>query len=200
MDKVFDLKHKKRTKKEDILDAGIRLFARVPFTEMTIAAVAREANCGHSLVYHYFKNINDLYDSGVTYVSNRFLTIVNRLSTLSAPPELVFVGIISHLVEVLKTQKMPVYYINLVVYRHAKTPKNSILIKLQDEWTHQIINIIRKGQKNNQIITFMTPEEIMQSLLTMFQGIVSSQILSVDEFRNNFKASNIYLPYLKGVH
>lgn len=40
-----------KTRRDDILEAGIRLFARVPFSELTIAAVAREANCGHSLVY-----------------------------------------------------------------------------------------------------------------------------------------------------
>ena len=93
----------KKTRREQIIDAGIRLFARVPFTDITIAAVAREAKCGHSLVYHYFSNINDLYDAAVDYVSTMFVTSMARLETVDTTPELISVGVISRFIESLQT-------------------------------------------------------------------------------------------------
>jgi AcrR family transcriptional regulator len=197
---MFKEIEKKRTKKDDILDAGIRLFARVPFTEMTIAAVAREAGCGHSLVYHYFRNVNVLYDEGVNRVSNHFLTVINRVVALNVPAELIFVGIVSSLVEALKKQPMTFYYVNLIAYRHDATPLNPAVAAVQEQWMSMLLNIVRKGQKNGRIISILTAEEIIRGLQTNFRGIVSSQILSVPEEKNTFKASDVYLPYLKGVH
>lgn len=190
----------KRTKKDDILDAGIRLFARVPFTEMTIAAVAREAGCGHSLVYHYFRNINALYDEGVNRVSTHFLKVINRVIALNVPVELIFVGIIASLVEALKKQPMTFYYVNLIAYRHEGAPLSPALAAVQEQWMRMLLHIVRKGQKMGRLITILTAEEIIRGLQTAFRGIVSSQILSVSEEKNTFRASDIYLPYLKGVH
>lgn len=193
-------KSNKKTRREQIIDAGIRLFARVPFTDITIAAVAREAKCGHSLVYHYFSNINALYDAAVDYVAASFTTCMERLKTVDTTPELIFVGVISRFIESLQTDQMYAYYLNLFSYEDKLTPMNPKVIKLQKMWTGLFLEIIQNAQDAGRLITILTSEEILQAVLTIFQGLISSQIVNRTVSSSKLKASYIYLPLLKGVN
>lgn len=193
-------KGQSKTKREAILNAGVRLFARVPFTDVTIAAVAREAECGHSLVYHYFPNVNTLYDEAVDYVAIVFLNFIRHLNSKNFPPELVFVGVISRLLDSLKVNGMFAYYMNIVSFNHSLAPRNEKNNIVQSEWIALFVKIIEAGQKNGNIITILTPLEILRALQTTFQGLTSSQIFSIDSDKNTLRAADIYLPFLKGAH
>lgn len=194
------VKSSKKTKREEILDAGIRLFARLPFSEITIAAVAREANCGHSLVYHYFKNINEIYDDSITYVTNLLIPFITQIEKCTISPELAFVGGISRLVDALKDQKMDAYYLSLVSFSHIQAPYSEKLVKVRKAWNKAFLRIISDAQKNGALITSMTAESILRSIIVMFQGLVSAQIFNNAGKRNAFRASDLYLPFLKGAH
>ena len=61
-------------RKDVIVNAAIRVFATLPYNEVTMSAIAREAKCGHSLIYHYFDNIRDLYDSAIEKNHSFFLS------------------------------------------------------------------------------------------------------------------------------
>lgn len=193
-------KNSKKTRRDQIIDAGIRLFAWVPFTDITIAAVAREAECGHSLVYHYFSNINELYDAAVDHVSAIFTTSMNHLESIKKTPELIFVGVISHFVESLQTKEMYAYYLNLFSYEDKLTPMNTKVLSLQKAWGQLFLKIIKKAQKAGRLITILTADEILNAVLTIFQGLISSQIINRTVSSSNLKASYIYLPLLKGVN
>ena len=52
------IRNRRRT---SIIQAAIRCFARMPYNEVTISLIAREAKCGHSLIYHYFSGIRDIH-------------------------------------------------------------------------------------------------------------------------------------------
>lgn len=189
----------KNTKREQILDAGIRLFARMPFADITIAAVAREANCVHSLVYHYFDNINELYDAAVDHVASLFLPLIRNFKQLKTTPELIFIGTISRIVDGLNSISMYAYYLNLFSFKHSLTPTNEKVYAIQEEWYSFFINIIREAQDNGRLITVLSAEEILTSVQTIIQGQISSQIFSFKATGINMRASYIYLPLLKGV-
>lgn len=194
------VKGSKKTKREEILDAGIRLFARLPFSEITIAAVAREANCGHSLVYHYFKNINEIYDDSITYVTNLLIPFITQIEKCTISPELAFVGGISRLVDALKDQKMEAYYLSVVSFSHIQAPYSEKLAKVRKGWNKAFLRIISDSQTNGTLITSMSAEAILRSIVVMFQGLVSAQIFNNAGKRNAFRASDLYLPFLKGAH
>lgn len=187
-----------KTRRDDILEAGIRLFARVPFTELTIAAVAREANCGHSLVYHYFTNINRLYDECVSHVVKRYAPFIDHLKALTIPAELVLTGSIAKLVEALKKDRLTAYCLSMLLYTHKQAPRNKALLEVQDEWSKLFLKLINNGQKNERIITTLSDEEILNSLHTMMRGLISTQIITGHSPNNVLKASEIYLPIMKG--
>lgn len=191
---------RKKTKRDDILDAGIRLFARLPFTEMTIAAVAREADCGHSLVYHYFKNINEIYDESVNYVVDLYDPFLTQVDKCTMAPELAFVGAISLLIDRIKEDKMEPFILSLISFNHRQTPYSEKLNKMRTKWFKTFLRIIEDGQKNGSIITLMSPEAILRSIVLLFQGVIGAQIFNVSAKKSVLKAADLYLPFLKGAH
>lgn len=191
---------RKKTKRDEILDAGIRLFARLPFTEMTIAAVAREADCGHSLVYHYFKNINEIYDESVEYVLGLYEPFLTQIEKCTMAPELAFVGGVSLLIDRVKEHRMEPYFLSLISFNHRETPYSEKLHKMRDKWIKTFLRIIQDGQKNGTIITLMSPEAILRSITVLFQGVIGAQIFNVSEHKDVFRAADLYLPFLKGAH
>lgn len=191
-------KRETKNRRELIVDAGIRLFARTPFSEMTIAGVAREANCGHSLVYHYFKNINVIYDEGIAHVASLFDSLVSRINRKDANPDLIFVGIISRIVDFLKFEPMTAYYLNLLSFSHSGVPHSTKLVSARKKWVALFLDIINAGQKSNRLITTLTAEEIMHSVELMFQGIVGALMFNNPNDKTTFRPFEIYLPFLKG--
>lgn len=189
----------KKTKRDLIIDAGIRLFARFPFSEITVAAVAREANCGHSLVYHYFKNINELYEESVNFVTSYFSPFVKSIDQKETAPLILFVGSITQHVELLKSNPMNSYYLSLIIYQYAEIPKSERIAKLKTKWYKSLVALLTKGIETGVLITLLKAEEILKSLQNSFQGLVSSLMFSGAE-NKDFHASTIYLPFLKGVH
>lgn len=190
----------KQTKRTQILDAGIRLFARVSFMDMTIAAVAREANCGHSLVYHYFKNINELYDEAIAFIVSNYYPLAVDLQKQDVPAELLFVGIIARLVDELKDNPMAAYYLSLIAFEHDGAPYNERILKIHDKWLNAAVTVIRNAQTSGALITVLSAEDILKTVQTMFQGLISAKIFNASLCKNAFKASDLYLPFLQGVH
>jgi AcrR family transcriptional regulator len=192
---------KKVTRRDTIVDAGIRLFARVPFADITIASVAREADCGHSLVYHYFSNINNLYDAAIQHVSELYIGLISHLKKVKTTPDIIMIGVISLLIDGLNTNPMYAYYLNLFSFEHTMSPLNDTVVKVQNEWVSFFTKIIRGAQKAGRLIATLTAEEILNALQAIFQGLVSAQIFSVKTHsKSTLKAAHIYLPLLKGVH
>lgn len=190
----------KKTKRDLIIDAGIRLFARFPFSEITVAAVAREASCGHSLVYHYFKNINELYDESVAFVTTYFSSFVKGLNHKEeTSPLILFVGGISQLIELLKSDPMSGYYLSLVIFKYPETPPSDRITKLKNKWYKAIVSLVTKGIESGVLIGLLSAEEILRSLQYSFQGITTSLMFTNAEAKE-LHASLLYLPFLKGVH
>ena len=50
-------------RRQQILDAAVRVFARKGFHLARVADIAREAGVAYGLVYHYFRNKEDLLEA-----------------------------------------------------------------------------------------------------------------------------------------
>ena len=189
-----------KTRRDDILEAGIRLFARVPFSELTIAAVAREANCGHSLVYHYFTNINRLYDECVNHVVARYKPFIEHFKSLTIPAELALAGSIALIVEMLKREKLAPYCLSLLLYTYKQAPRNKAILTVREDWSKLFLNFISEGQKNERIISTLSANEILNVLKSILRGLISDQIVSGPSPANILTASEIYLPIIQGIN
>ena len=87
---------------------------------------------------------------------------------------------------------MYAYYLNLFSYENKLTPMNPKVIKLQKMWNTLFLKIIKNAQDAGRLITILTSEEILQAVLTIFQGLLSSQIVNRTVSSIKLKASYIY--------
>ncbi|OQC10989.1 MAG: transcriptional regulator BetI [Tenericutes bacterium ADurb.Bin087] len=193
-------KNRAKTRRDDILEAGVRLFVRVPFTELTIAAVAREANCGHSLVYHYFTNINRLYEECANHVVARYKPFIDHLKSLTIPAELALAGSIALIVETLKKEKLSAYCLSMLLFTYKQAPRNKALLTIREDWSKLFLNFITEGQNNGRIINTLSAQEILNVLKAILRGLIGTQIISGPSPSNILTASEVYLPIMKGIN
>ena len=81
---------KKEVKKQNILEAAIRVFAKNGFQNTSVSQVAREAHVADGTIYLYFENKNELlvsiFDEAMTFFAAQAQEAINNLDT--APEKL----------------------------------------------------------------------------------------------------------------
>lgn len=186
---------KKITKREEIINAAIKLFARFSFQEISISAIAREANCGHSLVYHYFNNVNEIYDAAFLTVKETMSPFISHLNKSELAPELKFVGLITNYIEKVREDKNFAFYSQFLFA--AKGPSARELKRMQNNWFSTLKTIVEGGQKNNKLITTLTVDEFALAVNYSLGGAINS-IVCAGAKRKSVTAASIYLPFIKG--
>lgn len=143
-----------------ILSAALPLFSLYG-KKVSIDTISNKAKCSHGIVYHYFKNTNEIYEkllSSSTYVelNNRLLNI-NEGSSYEKIEE-----IVSVLLDVSETKFDNVCYLNIIIKNNDKNSVFSLLTKL-----------VKEGQNSGKIIAG-EPEEVVNTLFFVFKGIYLS--------------------------
>lgn len=187
-----------RNRRRDVIvNAAIRVFATLPYNEVTMSAIAREAKCGHSLIYHYFDNIRDLYDSAIEKIIPSFYPIMDFTKLPNQNPEIKFVGFVIYVMRLLKEDSMFPYYVQTFI--HSANVGANLKSSGQTFIKHflqQAIEMIKNGQKQGKIID-MDAEQIITNLSFTIRGICSSIIFEKKGVINIPEPSTLYLPFLR---
>ena len=72
-------------KRARILDAAIRVFARAGYHGARVSDIAREAGIAYGLVYHYFRNKEEILASAFEERWGGFLAIVEAIAAGRRP-------------------------------------------------------------------------------------------------------------------
>ena len=150
----------KEEKLNAILKAALPLFSLYG-KKVSIDAISKKANCSHGIVYHYFKNTDEIYEkllksSTIVELNNRFMN-VNEGSSYEKIEE-----IISILLDVSETKFENVCYLNIIIKNEDKNSLFSVLTKL-----------VKEGQNSGKIIAG-EPTEVVNTLFFVFKGIYLS--------------------------
>ena len=143
-----------------ILGAALPLFSLYG-KKVSIDAISSKAKCSHGIVYHYFKNSDEIYEKllkSSTYVElNNRLMNVNEGSSYEKIEE-----IISILIDVSEKEIEKVCYLNIIIKNRDKNSLFSILSKL-----------VKEGQNSGKIIAGQ-PDDVVNTLFFVFKGIYLS--------------------------
>lgn len=160
-----------------ILEAALPLFSLYG-KKVSIDAISNKAKCSHGIVYHYFKNSEEIFKkllTSSTYVElNKRLFNVNEGSSYEKIEE-----IISVLLDVSETKFENVCYLNLIIKNEEKNSLFSLLAKL-----------VKEGQNSGKIIAG-EPDQVVNTLFFVFKGIYLSFLQE--------KHPNIKVPSLENV-
>ena len=143
-----------------ILKAALPLFSLYG-KKVSIDAVANKAKCSHGIVYHYFKNSEEIYEKLLT--SSTFVELNNRLINVKEGSSYEKIEeIISILLDVSESKIENICYLNIIIKNEEKNSLFSELSKL-----------IKEGQNSGKIIAG-EPNQVVNTLFFVLTGIYLS--------------------------
>jgi len=143
-----------------ILEAALPLFS-LRGKKVSIDAISDRAKCSHGIVYHYFKNSEEIYEKLLT--SSTYVELNNRLFNLPSGSSYEKIeDIISVLLDVSDDKIDNVCYLNLIIKNEDKNSLFFVLTKL-----------VKEGQNSGKIIAG-EPDQVVNTLFFVFKGIYLS--------------------------
>jgi AcrR family transcriptional regulator len=167
MRKVDPVKHEE--KRQQILDAAGRCFARDGFQGASISDICAEAKISPGHLYHYFASkeaiVAAMVEGGLEAASERFSQIVDSPDVLAAFASEVQQTKARH----DRSGRM------LLLDLLAEAERNPALAKVVQEHSRDVRRLlaefIRKGQAREQIDTSLDPELTAAILMSVFDGL-----------------------------
>lgn len=152
----------KDERKASILDAALPLFATSE--KVSIDAICEKAKCSHGIVYHYFRNTQQILDTllkAQTYIElKQKLFVFDGGSSYEKIEQ-----VVSVLLDVSLKRIDVVSYLNMLVKERGKDCLYNLLSKL-----------IRDGQIAGAIIGG-EPSELVDSVFLLLKGLYLSLLL-----------------------
>ena len=151
----------KDERRSAILKAALPLFSLGQ--KVTIDMIADKAKCSHGIVYHYYKNVDQILEKllkASTYVELR----ENLLKAEGSSYEKIE-HIISILLDVSKEKFENVCYLNMIIRENDKTSLRFLFIKL-----------IKDGQTAGTIIGG-DPSQLTDSVFLLLKGVYLTFLL-----------------------
>lgn len=149
----------KDERKLSILESALFLFASHGKNSVTIDMVCQKAKCSHGLVYHYFKNVDQIYFELLK--SETFRNVNSKIDIVDLDKDSYpqIRNIINNLVKIIKETKTEIAFALIIL---ESTDKKSFYSKLT--------NVIEKGQ-NEKTITGGNPTDIASTFIYFIKGL-----------------------------
>ena len=152
----------KDERRNSILEAALPLFSLNK--KVSIDAICEKAKCSHGIIYHYFKNTNEIFNALLR--TPTYVDLSNKLFNISSGSNYDKIEeIMSVLLSVSPKDLETVCYLNLIIKNREKDSIFSLLVKLVKD--SQTAGTIVGGE----------PKEIVESIFLLLKGLYLSFLL-----------------------
>jgi TetR/AcrR family transcriptional regulator, fatty acid metabolism regulator protein len=166
-------------KRRAILHAAVRVFAEKGYHGCRIADVARAAHVAYGLVYHYFRNKEELLAS---VFAEQWAILLNALRAIDQGPGAAsdkLAGICAFALDVYKTAPAAVRVLMLEVTRsptaiHAGTTRETFQAAVQI-----IAEVVRQGQAAGELEPSLDPVVAATAILGALEMTLSGLVVGV---------------------
>lgn len=161
------------TKKELVMSTATKLFAERGFENTSVAMVCEVANVSKGLIYHHFKNKNELLREIFAETTQKMIGINDSSGPLTNPKKQL-VGLINSLFNQLQTDKL-FFQLNLNIMLQPST--RSILNDLIKERSSYLLEAVKRiftaiDAANAEVLSYLFIAEldgIALDFLTVFE-------------------------------
>jgi TetR/AcrR family fatty acid metabolism transcriptional regulator len=166
-------------KRRAILHAAVRVFAEKGYHGCRIADVARAANVAYGLVYHYFRNKEELLES---VFAEQWAILVNAIRAIdegpgSAPEKIS--AIFGFVFDVYKTAPSAVRVLILEVTRTPDALRAGSTRETFEKAVHLVADVLRQGQSRGELRTDLDPVLGATGLLGALELAVSGMVIGL---------------------
>lgn len=166
-------------KRRAILHAAVRVFAERGYHGCRIADVARAAEVAYGLVYHYFRNKDELLES---VFAEQWTILMNALAAIDAGPgsaEEKVAGIFSFVFDVYKTAPSAVRVLILEVTRTPQGLRAGSTRETFEKAVELVAGVVRQGQARGELRADADPVIAAAGLLGALELAVSAMVVGI---------------------
>jgi TetR/AcrR family transcriptional regulator, fatty acid metabolism regulator protein len=166
-------------KRRAILHAAVHVFADKGYHGCRIADVARAANVAYGLVYHYFRNKDELLES---VFAEQWTIFINALAAIDAGPGTAadkIAGIFGFVFDVYKTAPSAVRVLILEVTRTPQGLRAGSTRETFEKALTLVADVVKQGQVRGEIRADADPILAAATLLGGLELAVSGMVVGL---------------------
>ncbi len=165
-------------KRERILDAAIKVFARSGYHGARVSDIAREAGIAYGLVYHYFRNKEEILASAFEERWSGFLAVVDAIAAGPKPAREKLQSVAALILSAYRRRPDWVKVLVLEIQRSSRfaAPEQ---IRAVGRLFEQVARIVREGQEKGELRTDVDPQVACVVLVGALDLVITSLVLGL---------------------
>lgn len=183
------------TRRQQIMDAAYRCFARKGFHQATMREIYSEAGLSPGAVYHYFKSKEEIIEASFIFDYQRSLPVFERAAG-EADPIAAIDQLIGFFYEGLESAAvLGADRVNIQGWGEALV-NPGLLVPLQEtfrEFQRLLGSVIRRGQAAGQINAEIDPDAAGEVILSSYLGLYLQKAILPDMDVRPYKAAVLAL-------
>lgn len=171
-------------KRRAILHAAVRVFAEKGYHGCRIADVARAANVAYGLVYHYFRDKEELLES---VFAEQWAILINALRAIEEGPGTSLekiAGIYGFVFDVFKTAPAAVRVLILEVTRTPHALRAGSTRETFEQAVKVVADVVRQGQERHELRADVDPVVAATGILGALELCVSGIVIGLVPVRS----------------
>ncbi len=170
----------RRGKRELILDAAIRVFARAGYHDSRISDIAREAGIAYGLVYHYFRNKEGILNAIFAERWGGFLETLERIAAGSSSAADKLGSIAALILNAYRARPEWVKVLVLEIQRSSRFAEPGQL-RAVGSFFQIVARVLREGQRSGELREDLDPELACYVFIGGLELMITSQVLGLIE-------------------
>ncbi|WP_242336475.1 MULTISPECIES: TetR/AcrR family transcriptional regulator [Anaeromyxobacter] len=166
-------------KRRAILHAAVRVFAEKGYHGCRIADVARAANVAYGLVYHYFRNKEELLES---VFAEQWTILINAIRAIDEGPGTAadkVAAIFGFVFDVYKAAPAAVRVLILEVTRTPQGLRAGSTRETFDRAVHLVADVVRQGQQAGELRAELDPVIAAAGLLGALELAMTGMVIGI---------------------
>jgi TetR/AcrR family fatty acid metabolism transcriptional regulator len=178
-------------KRKLILDAAIKVFARKGYHGSRVSDIAREAGIAYGLVYHYFKNKEEILETVFGERWSAFLEAVEAIASGNASTENKLLSIAALILNAYRVREDWVKILVFEIQRSSRFAQPERL-RAMGRLFQLVAAILREGQESGELRRDLDPGVACYVFIGGLDIVVTSRVLQLIRIEGGPDAESDY--------
>ena len=165
-------------KRNLILDAAIRVFARLGYHGARVSDIAREAGIAYGLVYHYFTNKEEILDS---IFEERWSGFVEAVEEIADAPSAARDKLVAVATLVLNAYRLRPEWVKVLVLEIQRSPRvvEPSRLRAVGRFFQLVARMLREGQERGELRGDVDADVAATLFLGGLELVITASVLEV---------------------
>jgi AcrR family transcriptional regulator len=187
----------KDERREQILDAAIKVFARKGLAATKISDVAAAARLSYGLVYHYFGSKEGIFTALVERAMRGTVEFTSALVEADGPAWPRLQQLVEGMLQgIIENPEYPLIIVQVFVNEDVPAEAKEILQHYSALEAKNIRRLIEQGQLEGSVVAG-NPAQLVLTLTALIQGLSISRLQSVVEANQTFPRVEAVMRFLR---